>query len=706
MNSIRSEKKEYRASCLLAVLLMAILVLSRPMTVQAKGSAQITECRFRSTSTLKVVASCDPAAVSGKYCYVFALPFAGGKPSSGDKPLAKKIKAPVMSFSVRVPRSLRQEYLYSRFVIAEKKKNRYRIISPGCYITNPDKTAKLRYAFPQASSKKGLQVAASMVEDAVDLNVQHSVLNIDLARVLAGSSKHNSRQGIPFEYCGKTYWMDRETIEGYDRQLRTLKVSNTVVSAVLLLSYNKSRAGLVHPKARRSGYPYYAWNLTSEKARQTFRAILSFLAQRYCARDAAYGRIVNWIVGNEVESPAHWNYSGGMSLGPYIAQYARQFRMVYTSVTSVYANARVYISLSHLWNDNPIDSFTARETLEAFASAISAQGNIPWNLAYHPYSSPLTEPRFWENRNGLLTAAITSPVINMGNLSVLTTYIKNTYGPSTRIILSEQGFTSVQDRKNVQAEQSAAIAYSYLLTEADDMVDSFIMNRHVDHKVEVKQGLNLGLWTTSGVEWADEKKSSWALFKYMDTSLSEKFTNAALSVIDVKQWSDVIANYSPVLYEKVNLIEGNLQIVGGYRQAGKIADKWEAYGAAVKFSRKKNEYTTAHDGSRNRNCQWGFIQTFKKRLNMSAHPVFCTRLTLTGSQARNVLVKMRFYSGRNEYELTQVIPRGKRVALRADLSGWAFSGRISRIMITLEPIQGGWKNHAKLTMTRPVMGNR
>ena len=109
MNPIRSGKKEYRALCLLIIVLMAVLVFVRPLNVHAKGSAQITECRFRSSSSMKVVATCDPAAVSGKYCYVFALPFTGGKPASGEKPLAKKIKAPVMRFSFRVTKSRKQE---------------------------------------------------------------------------------------------------------------------------------------------------------------------------------------------------------------------------------------------------------------------------------------------------------------------------------------------------------------------------------------------------------------------------------------------------------------------------------------------------------------------------------------------------------------------------------------------------------------------
>lgn len=134
--------------------------------------------------------------------------------------------------------------------------------------------------------------------------------------------------------------------------------------------------------------------------------------------------------------------------------------------------------------------------LDAFASSLKSQGNIRWNLAYHPYSSPLTEPKFWLNTNGQLTDSLSSPVINMGNIHVLTKYIRKKYGSNTRIILSEQGYTSRKWGTDVQQAQSAAIAYSYYLTESESMIDSFIMNRHVDHNVEVAHGLSLGLWTT------------------------------------------------------------------------------------------------------------------------------------------------------------------------------------------------------------------
>ena len=48
---------------------------------------------------------------------------------------------------------------------------------------------KYHYKFPKAASKKGLQVSAEMLEDAAELNVQHSVLNIVISDLLVNEKE-------------------------------------------------------------------------------------------------------------------------------------------------------------------------------------------------------------------------------------------------------------------------------------------------------------------------------------------------------------------------------------------------------------------------------------------------------------------------------------------------------------------------------------
>ena len=182
----------------------------------------------------------------------------------------------------------------------------------------------------------------------------------------------------------------------------------------------------------------------------------------------------------------------------------------------------------------------------------------------------------------------------------------------TRIILSETGYTSVQRKHNVENLQAAAVAYSYLLAESDNMIDSLIIHRQIDHKEEIKQGLNLGLWTTDArsadFESANTKKRSWSVFKYMDSSRSASETAFIPSTIGVSNWKSLIPSYSSKLYNKSNCTIGALEQVNAYRRGASIYQSWSPYGAVTTSHKTGNTFTALHDIRRNKNSLWGFSQ--------------------------------------------------------------------------------------------------
>lgn len=706
----------FRRWIFLLSFLLLLFILSSPVyAFAASKPAAITNCKLTSSNKVKITATINNTQeINGKKVYLFALSLSDSKLTQKMKPISNKNKTASMSFSVPLNQTKLSSKLYSRFVLASKNKNgTYTAISNECYISNPKKAAKYTYRFPTASSKKGLQVSASMLEDAIELNVSHSTINIVFTEMISSKTQHNKSVSIPYKYHGTTYWFRKSVINSYDRQLTALKENNTTISAILLLGWRNDLKNLIYPSGRKQGHSFYAWNTSSPAAREHLQAAISFLASRYGTRSAKHGRIVNWIVGNEVNNYKVYNYAGKKTLQQYAQIYANAFRLTYNTVTSIYSNARVYISLDHLWNTNTVSgTYPSRKMLDAFAAAINRQGNIPWNLAYHPYSSPLTEPKFWENANQQLTQALTSPVINMGNIDLLTTYIRQTYGSGTRIILSEQGYTSVRHNgkktSDVQKEQSAAIAYSYYLTESNDMIDSFIMNRHVDHDTEVKQGLNLGLWTTdqksSNPEWADLQKDSWNVFKYMDTNYSESVTSDSLSLIGVNSWSDVVSNFSTSLYSKNSLDFAPLEFPDSYKKTASLSSKWKKYGASGKQKITKAAAFVTRDNSRNRNSLWGFSQSFKKGINFSRHSYFYTTLKVKGYTGSKVWLKLRFYSGKNILESTGLIDTGRNIAIGVNLSDWKYKKSITKIKILLSPAGGKWKNNALFEMFLPVRG--
>ena len=701
--SLHGQEKPHRFSAVVPVFLMLFLIMT-PAKVLAAQAVKISTCAFTSATSLKVTAVCTPDDLDAKVCYLFAVDYGTSSISSGDTPLKSAKVSSGMTFTVNAGTAAMKKYVNRKFLIAVKEENgSYKAVSSGKYVSNPGAVADYHYKFPKAASKKGLQVSAEMLEDAAELNVQHSVLNIVISDLLVNEKEKSGANTITFSYNGKEYRIYKHLIDYYDKQLTALCKNGTVISAVLLLGYRKDLTWLIVPEARKKGHSYYAWNITDAKTRETFCAVVTYLARRYASKKAAHGRIANWILGNEIDIADTWNYCGDVTLKKYIQNYASAFRLMYNCLAGVYSKTRAYISLSHLWNTRQTGCFTARETLDAFAQAISSEGRIPWNIAYHPYSSPLTEPKFWENRNGQLTSALTSPIINMGNLSVLTSYVKKSFGSSTRIILSESGFTSKNGGKNLQKAQIAAIAYGYLIAEADDMIDAFVIHRHVDNSSETSQNLYLGLWSSSGTESARNKKKAWKVFKYMDTSLSKKYTKAALKVIGAKDWSSLIKGYNTDLYSKYQVMRGTIKKVKSYRKRASVKGNWRAYGAVSGFGKANGVVTAVHDPARNYNCQWGVAQDFSG-LSFKKNPLFFTTLRVNGSKASKVFVRIRFYSGKRIFECSRTIPSERDVKLKVSLKKWKYRAKVTRIRIQVEPVKGGWNTGAAFIMNNTVRG--
>ena len=123
----------------------------------------------------------------------------------------------------------------------------------------------------------------------------------------------------------------------------------------------------------------------------------------------------------------------------------------------------------------------------------------------------------------------------MRNIETLTNYVKNKYGSNTRIILSEQGFSSASGG---QANQAAALALAYYKAACNPMIDAFIIRSYKDEAHEVSQGLAMGLKDTNG-----RKKTSYNVFTNMDSSNSLKYTEKVLNS-QVGNWKAKVPGYT------------------------------------------------------------------------------------------------------------------------------------------------------------------
>ena len=488
------------------------------------------------------------------YYYLFELqPYETGIGSRTDY-AAWCDKTEKLKFSLPFSGGDSDPRLYSRFVVALKIGDTYQAISAPIYVTNPGDVASFTEEYPEAMSKKGLLIELDMLGDAMELGVKHTTINIPYHHIIGGNLK--------YRYNGKDYYFNEELIASYDKMISSFSNKGIIVTAILLNGWNDA-----HPELHEAGLAksssafYYGFNVSTPEGYETTRALFSFMAERYSGADYKHGRVSNWIVGNEVNNNKNWNYVGPMDLASYTKLYEKNFRVAYTAIKSRSKNARVFFSTDYEWKkQNTNLQYAAKDFIDLFNAGISAEGNIEWGLAYHPYPYPMTEPEFWDDdQTGMVNETFESPVVNFKNLHVLTDYFQQAHmrtagGQVRHIILSEEGFTSDSiSRGKVYDIQAAAFAYAYYLVDNNPYIDAFILNRQVDAITEVETSCAFGLWTVD-MSRPDKviavmPKNIYQVFKHIDTRKSLRYSEFVKSIVGISDWSEVIPGFDPEKYQ-------------------------------------------------------------------------------------------------------------------------------------------------------------
>lgn len=432
--------------------------------------------------------------------------------------------------------------LCSKFVAAVLIDGRYVDVSRGHYITNPEAVAKYTAAGESAASIKGLIVDPAKLsgKEIEDLGVKHAAYNIPIGYIL-GETSNALYPTVHYTYNGKTYAFNGQRIAEFDLVFSSLSKKGVVTTAVLLNDRNGAYPQLIHPDAGGGSAPYYMFNAANKEGCEYLEAVAAFLANRYSG--SKKGKISNWVIGNEVNARAAWNYMDYTSVEEYAKEYANAFRIFYNGIKSVNASANVYISLDQLWNRNldAKDAYDAKDMLDAFNADISLRGNIDWGLAHHPYPVPLTWPKFWAMpaqyaSMKLVQNSVDTPYITVQNIHVLTDYMQRSEllspnGEVRSVAVTEVGFGS----DHGEELQAAAYAYAYKIAANNPHIDMFILNKQADMAVEIAQGLSLGINRSNG-----SHKYIYNVFKYIDTSSGDEITEFAKSHIGISSWSEVI----------------------------------------------------------------------------------------------------------------------------------------------------------------------
>ncbi|MDO5423128.1 MAG: DUF5722 domain-containing protein [Eubacteriales bacterium] len=499
------------------------------------SSAKITTCSGYSKGKIRITAKVTtPVKSIDNYYYLFRVNSNTGKLETR---VAKteKAKKGSQKLTFTLNTADHPEYAINMYGLAVKTKKGSKVscytrISGARFVNQPEKAAYNKASYKLPKTKKGLQTTD--INQLTQTKSQTAFCNLQMSTVMTKGA-----ESVPYVYNGKTYYFSN--IGGYQLYVSQCNQKGIQVTMQLMLDWSSATKDVIAASSQQSGVSFYAWNTTNAAAKQKMEAVFSFLAEMFGQSDCY---VSNWILGNEVNSCNLWNYPGNMNKTEYVNSYTEAYRCLYNAVRSQRANSKVFICVDHLWNMTT-QGYSSRDMIDSFAARLKKlQKDVNWNLAYHAYPFPLTDCRFWNSASDAVygqffTNDVNSQVVSLNNLSVMTNYIKSKYGTKTRIILSEQGFTSSQS----QDAQAAAIALGYYVAACNPMVDAFIIRSYQDEAHEVAQGLAMGI----------NGKKAMKVFTYMDSTKSLKYTESYLKSQVGSGWKSRVPGFSTSRLSKI-----------------------------------------------------------------------------------------------------------------------------------------------------------
>lgn len=494
-------------------------------------------------------------AAAGSTVDLYALATEADESSwASGEPVATVTTAADGTFSADVARTAGERDLYYA---------KYLAVADGAalgtyhYVDDVQISSTNQFPYPDSPTKKGLQV--QLTADAEELGIGHAGINVAFNSLMQLEDEGDG-QSIPFTSNGTEYYFDADHVASLDRQIKPLSDNGAVVNLILILyrdgAANSAWPVLKHPDADLSGGPVFGFNTETAEGVAYYTAAIEFLAERYTREDQQFGRATGFIVGNEVDAQWVWQNMGVKTLDQFLLAYERALRITYLATRTAYDEARTYTSLTHSWRtasgptDPPGRFYPGRDVVDGLNALTKAHGDYPWYIAHHPYPENLLDPAFWEDVTATPDPE-TSERITFKNIEVLNEYLlrdEQLYnGQPRRVILSEQGCNTPGTSAEAEKLQAACYALAYYKIRFLPAIDSFILHRHVDHKVE--GGLRLGLWwwddTVDAPAPPAEQKLIYDVFKYIDTERSLEVTDFALDVIGIDDWSEVVDGWDP-----------------------------------------------------------------------------------------------------------------------------------------------------------------
>ncbi len=377
------------------------------------------------------------------------------------------------------------------------------------------------------------------IEDAAALGTKYIHENLNIIELWMGEG-----DAIEHEYDGEVFRFNKHRIKILDDRMRQFYNYGIGVFLVYTNGFSNYPA-LCPPGVKKDPHMNLAgFNTETPEGARYYGATCDFLASRYGRDDAKYGQMCGFIVGNEVQMHFIWYNLGEAPVEKVAVEYSKAVRIAQLAAWNWNPDLRIYVSLEHHWtHGNPKSKrmVPGRTLLEFFDAEMKAGGDIPWNLAHHPYPENLFNPKFWNDKTA--KPNFDTPRITFRNLDQLVKFFKQPKwkyrGKKMRdIALTEQGFNYNPSWPDGEIVQAAAYAYGYKLVKRHPEISAFIHHRHIDHALE--GGLHLGFraFKPGTISTPGEKRMIYDVFKAAGTPDEDKAFAFALPVIGIKSWDE------------------------------------------------------------------------------------------------------------------------------------------------------------------------
>ena len=460
-------------------------------------------------------------------------------------------EVPGGDFSQTLPRfaargSISYDRVLSKWALVRKKGDAYELASHAKYSDDIESLYDLPDEKP--ASRKGLggfSTGRGHAEDLEDLDITSATVNIWFTRFMHTTAAEDR---IEHNYNGRSYYFERNAVEGFDETFRMCAEKNIIVAAILLVSKAEQCPDpeigrlLQHPDMDPAGI-YSMPNMTTPESVDAYAAALDFLASRYGRADKKYGRIHHWIMHNEVDAGWVWTNMGDKSDLVFMDAYLKSMRMCYGIARKYNPHSEVFVTLTHYWAWTSHPKFyPSKDLMEILLDYTRAEGDFEWAVAQHPYPESLFEPKTWLDQKVDFTFG--TPLITFKNIEVLDAWIKLPEvlyrGKQKRTLwLSENGTNSKTYSEQDLAEQAAGFAYTWKKFKTLDGIDGFQWHNWFDSRGE--GGLRIGLrrFPDDG-EDPGGRKPVWFLYQAADRDNEDEVFDPYKEMIGIDDWDQVI----------------------------------------------------------------------------------------------------------------------------------------------------------------------